>query len=65
MMDEVHFQFNPVEKRPEERDSEEYRGHAATFAEYHLSKLLEEAGYCVDGDARMAFEISPRKKKAK
>ena len=65
LMHEIHANFNPVRKEPENRDSEIYRGNKATYAEYHLSKLLDEAGFCVDGDGRMAFQITPTKKRGK
>lgn len=63
LMPEIHAQFNPVKKEPRDRNPEIFRGNKATFAEYHLCKLLEQAGYLVDSDARMAFKIEPRPKR--
>ncbi len=64
LMAEIHSQFNPVKKQPDDRNPETFRGHKASYAEHYLSKLLEESDYHVDSDARMAFNIEPRKKKS-
>ena len=64
LMHEVHSQFNPVKKEPNDRDSEKFKGNRATYAEYHLCRLLEQAGYCVDSDALTAFKIQPNPKKS-
>jgi len=53
-----------VKKEPDDRDPDIFRGATATYAEYYLSKLLEQADYLVDGDGRMAFKIEPRRKKS-
>ena len=63
LMNELNIQLNPVRKEPNDRDPAQYRGYRATYAEFHLAKLLEEAGYCVVSDGRLAFEISPKKKR--
>jgi hypothetical protein len=64
LMHEFHSQFNPVKKEPDDRDPDIFRGATATYAEYYLSKLLEQADYLVGGDGRMAFKIEPRRKKS-
>jgi len=55
LMHEIHFPFNPVRRRPKGR------GVIASYAEYHLAKLLEEAGYLVESDARTAFKTESKK----
>tara|TARA_B100000767_G_C19592097_1_gene461911 strand:- start:69 stop:512 length:444 start_codon:yes stop_codon:yes gene_type:complete len=65
LIHEMHSCFNPVRKGPQVRDKELFRGNTATYAEYHLSKLFFEAGFCVDGDGLMAFDITPKKLKNK
>ena len=57
LMHEIHFPFNPVRRKPKGR------GAIASYAEYHLAKLLEEAGYLVESDARTAFKSGPKKSK--
>ena len=63
LMHEVHSCFNPVAKEPNERDAKRFKGSKATYAEYHLCKILEQAGYCVDSDARNAFQTQPNPKR--
>ena len=65
LMHDVHSNFNPVAKEPKERDAKQFRGNKATYAEHYLHKLLEQSGYCVEGDGGTAFNIKPRKKKSK
>ena len=65
LIHEMHSCFNPVRMEPQIRDKELFRGNTATYAEYHLSKLFFEAGFCVDGDGLMAFDITPKKLKKK
>ena len=57
LMHEIHSPFNPVRRKPKRK------GAIASYAEYHLAKLLEEAGYLVESDARTAFKSGPKKSK--
>ena len=54
LMHEIHLPLNPVSRRPKGK------GAIASYAEYHLAKLLEEAGYLVESDARTAFRTEPK-----
>jgi len=59
LMHEIHSPFNPVRRKPKGG------GAIASYAEHHLAKLLEEAGYLVESDARTAFKTLPKKTKRK